>query len=95
MSDMSDIDKPLVPGQTVMVLTPSYHWTGRVVGATALHIYLTEVIMYTEIGQAVSATAGDLQGAHGDPMPGIVEIPRPSAQSVAIERLPEHKQYTG
>ena len=87
--------KPLTPGNAVAIFTPSYHYTGRVVEVTALHIYLDEVIMYVDIGQILAITKGGPEDAYGDPLPGITEIPRPSAQSTSIAKLPLHEICRG
>ena len=86
---------PLVEGAWVGVLTPSYHWTGRVVGCDALRIWLEEAILYVEIGQIVDVCKGKPSKAHGDPVAGVCEIPRPSAQVIALSAPVEHKQYRG
>lgn len=85
---------PLQVGACVALLTPSYHWTGRIVACNALRITIADAIIYTELGQVLSIIAGTPKGAHGDPV-GVANVPGPTAQVIALERLPEVKQYNG
>lgn len=89
---------PIREGNTVLVLTSSYHWTGRVVEIGPYELCLDDAMMFLNIGQAKDAVVGKWSGAHGDPIPSgqIVAVPRPPASQVIdyVGELPR-KQLRG
>ena len=75
---------PCREGNTVLVLTPSYHWVGRIVGVTPFTLILDDAMMFVEVGQIEDACQGRWRNAHGDPIPSgqLVEVPRPPSSQV-------------
>lgn len=71
-------------GNEVIVLTPSYHWTGRIVDVTPFGLVLEHAMMFLEIGQTLGAVVGKWDGAHGDPIPDgqYVKVPAPPSSQV-------------
>jgi hypothetical protein len=68
-------------GANVIVLTGSYHWTGRLIENRRVDLVLDDAMVFVEIGQIESAIRGEFVGAHGDPIPSghLTEVPGPLA----------------
>jgi len=67
-------------GKPYLLLTRGYHWTGRLVAATALEYVLDEACCFIDVGQLDGAFVGSWSSeARGRPVP--------SGQHVRITRL--------
>jgi hypothetical protein len=86
MADMKfqDTVNPCRLGNSVIVLTPSYHWTGKIVEMHALSLVLEDAMMFVEIGQIADACKGEFQNAHGDPIPDGQRVAVPSPPSSQV-----------
>lgn len=73
-------------GSNVLVLTPTYHWVGRIAFLNPVVLRLADATFFVDIGQADGAASGNFsQETHGRQM-GNVEITRIGAQII---------EYTG
>ena len=83
---------------TVLVLTSSYHWTGRIVDMDAFSLVLGDAMMFVEVGQIEDAAQGKWSNAHGDPIPSgqFVAVPRPpNAQVIDYRGELPRKRLSG
>lgn len=71
-------------GNKVIVLTPSYHWSGKIVELNAFSLVLEEAMMFVELGNVEDACQGKFSNAHGDPIPDgqYVSVPSPPSSQV-------------
>lgn len=85
---------PCRVGNEVIVLTTSYHWTGRIVEATPFALVLEDAAMFVDIGQIGDAQHGNFKGANCDPLDGYHKVPAPPASQVIDylgEKLPRKR----
>jgi hypothetical protein len=66
----------------VLVLTPSYHWTGRIIEVTPFGLVLEDAMVFLQTGLLADAQKGEWKDAHGDPLQGYCKVPAPPSSQV-------------